>query len=297
MRLSESKIKEAILRPNAGIRERAVHYFADSFSNPMKWMEPLMVDLAGLLHARAAVPILVAKLRQDDDILASNSEKALIRIGSDEAVTAIADQYAAAERHFQLYAAGVMEDIHSDLAAEKCVSLLVQEKERFIQRRLAEAALFQFAYGEIEPIRQMVLTQRLDGELRLLRDFLVETCEIMGERFPEYGQWQAAGERDREEHRRQLEEVSGDPQRMLLFAMEKMKDYYSGDEDEEESPKPRLPPKQPGLGPADIGKILSPLNPGEAARHVGRNDLCPCGSGKKFNKCCLKKQGDEHLFD
>ena len=23
--------------------------------------------------------------------------------------------------------------------------------------------------------------------------------------------------------------------------------------------------------------------------HVGRNDPCPCGSGKKFKKCCLKK--------
>tara|TARA_R110000765_G_scaffold279705_1_gene377268 strand:+ start:564 stop:806 length:243 start_codon:yes stop_codon:yes gene_type:complete len=21
---------------------------------------------------------------------------------------------------------------------------------------------------------------------------------------------------------------------------------------------------------------------------VGRNDLCPCGSGKKFKKCCIK---------
>jgi uncharacterized protein YecA (UPF0149 family) len=23
-------------------------------------------------------------------------------------------------------------------------------------------------------------------------------------------------------------------------------------------------------------------------RDVGRNDDCPCGSGKKFKKCCLK---------
>jgi preprotein translocase subunit SecA len=23
-------------------------------------------------------------------------------------------------------------------------------------------------------------------------------------------------------------------------------------------------------------------------RHVGRNDPCPCGSGKKFKKCCLQ---------
>ncbi|MFN5370222.1 MAG: SEC-C metal-binding domain-containing protein [Bacteroidia bacterium] len=21
---------------------------------------------------------------------------------------------------------------------------------------------------------------------------------------------------------------------------------------------------------------------------IGRNDLCPCGSGKKYKKCCMK---------
>jgi len=25
---------------------------------------------------------------------------------------------------------------------------------------------------------------------------------------------------------------------------------------------------------------------------VGRNEPCPCGSGKKFKKCCLRKEGD-----
>ena len=30
---------------------------------------------------------------------------------------------------------------------------------------------------------------------------------------------------------------------------------------------------------------------------VGRNDPCPCGSGKKFKKCCEKKPGIErHTF-
>jgi hypothetical protein len=27
----------------------------------------------------------------------------------------------------------------------------------------------------------------------------------------------------------------------------------------------------------------------ELAEKLGRNDLCPCGSGKRFKKCCLKK--------
>lgn len=26
-----------------------------------------------------------------------------------------------------------------------------------------------------------------------------------------------------------------------------------------------------------------------STRKIGRNDLCPCGSGKKYKKCCLKK--------
>jgi uncharacterized protein YecA (UPF0149 family) len=28
-----------------------------------------------------------------------------------------------------------------------------------------------------------------------------------------------------------------------------------------------------------------------ALGRVGRNDYCPCGSGKKFKKCCLWKVG------
>jgi hypothetical protein len=196
-----------------------------------------------------------------------------IRIGSNDAIVAIADQFPAAENHFKLYSASVIGVIHSDLAAEKCVSLLVQEKERFIQRRLAEAALSQFAYGAIEPVRQMVLTQRLDGELRHLRDYLVETCEIMGERFPEYDQWKAAGEHDREEHRRQLEEVSGDPHRTLLFALQKAKEYFSGDEDEEETSTPMPPPKQPSVGlGATGGSRMRPCR--STAPATGR---CPCG--------------------
>jgi preprotein translocase subunit SecA len=26
----------------------------------------------------------------------------------------------------------------------------------------------------------------------------------------------------------------------------------------------------------------------ELAEKLGRNDLCPCASGKRFKKCCLK---------
>ncbi len=39
---------------------------------------------------------------------------------------------------------------------------------------------------------------------------------------------------------------------------------------------------------ADIEHLLNPLKPKAASRKVGRNELCPCGSGKKYKKCCGK---------
>ena len=35
---------------------------------------------------------------------------------------------------------------------------------------------------------------------------------------------------------------------------------------------------------------ISPTAKQFALRRVGRNDPCPCGSGKKFKKCCLNKK-------
>ena len=29
---------------------------------------------------------------------------------------------------------------------------------------------------------------------------------------------------------------------------------------------------------------------------IGRNDPCPCGSGKKYKKCCLNKPSQAHKF-
>jgi len=49
---------------------------------------------------------------------------------------------------------------------------------------------------------------------------------------------------------------------------------------------------EPGM-PEDISEVellLNPPKPKQAEPKVGRNDPCPCGSGKKFKKCCMNKQ-------
>lgn len=37
---------------------------------------------------------------------------------------------------------------------------------------------------------------------------------------------------------------------------------------------------------SDVERILWPPVPTAAAAKLGRNDPCPCGSGKKYKKCC-----------
>ncbi|HEY4165161.1 MAG TPA: DUF1186 domain-containing protein [Reyranella sp.] len=59
----------------------------------------------------------------------------------------------------------------------------------------------------------------------------------------------------------------------VMVALER---FHTGDDDE-------------FLSPAVIGRLPEPDN-GPAVnpwRHVGRNDPCPCGSGKKAKRCCM----------
>ena len=52
-----------------------------------------------------------------------------------------------------------------------------------------------------------------------------------------------------------------------------------------------------GLPLEDLPNLAQSLQPGrsvgggssEGQQRVGRNDPCPCGSGKKFKKCCARK--------
>ena len=47
----------------------------------------------------------------------------------------------------------------------------------------------------------------------------------------------------------------------------------------------------PNFSEPDSGIVKQ--KPIRVAQHVGRNDPCPCGSGKKYKKCCGRFENDE----
>lgn len=101
----------------------------------------------------------------------------------------------------------------------------------------------------------------------------------MGVGFPERDLWQEEAEHDdeflemwREEH--YFGEDDDDE--------EYLEDEWEEDEDIEDDDEEPTPPS------ATVVR--------EEPR-IGRNDSCPCGSGKKYKKCCMKKQNGGDLLD
>ncbi|MCE9567742.1 MAG: SEC-C domain-containing protein [Planctomycetes bacterium] len=115
-----------------------------------------------------------------------------------------------------------------------------------------------------------------------LRHHLLETCTLTGERFPEYDEWLATEKAEKAEHWRRVKELEGNPAGLVLFALEKLT-----------GKKPPAVPKAKLASSAfaTLGSVNRPLPP-TAKPQVGRNDPCPCRSGKKFKQCCMKKQND-----
>jgi hypothetical protein len=250
----------------------------DYRDNPMKWLEPLAVRLAGQACLGSAVPLLIGKLQEDGgDLLNEECAKALTRIGTPAVIEAVAEAFPRAEHHFRLYATGPLERIHSDLAVEKALRLFAQEKDVNIRVQLAHALLSHFAQEGVEPARQLLLAGGLGFEGGGLRQYLLTTCAITGERFPEYQEWLAAEKAEKEEHSRRVRELEGDPRGLLLYALEKLTGKKAADVAKATPPAPPAP------------RLTGPRQPREKKK-VGRNDPCPCGSGKKFKNCCLNRQ-------
>ncbi len=254
-----------------------------------KWLQPLMADLAGEMRLQAAIPLLVSNLGHSYSLLADQSMFALVKIGSDDVVAAVCDQFPRANRDFRLRASDLLCKIHLDTTVQRVLELLPGETDPAIRLNLCEALLDHFSFDCVEPARQLIKHYDLTLDLRRLRSSLIAVCKIMGSRFPEFEVWQELAKQDAQkewvislEFQKLAYEAGGD----LGLLVRNLKAQI----DEREREKKRLAAefaKQEALR----ARKRSPRPMPESTRpnRIGRNDPCPCGSGKKFKLCCLRK--------
>jgi len=231
----------------------------DYENNPMTWIECFAARLAGELRLEAAVPILCANLRADGgDLLNEECQRSFIKAGTDSAVEAICTDWLSAPWHYKLYASSSLEHIHSDLVVAKCLDLYGKEGNGDIQVNLLRAVLTSFSPDGIEPARRLAHRQGWE-----LRGETVAVATLAGVAFPELEQWRAEEKQSIETRKRAREE---------LFAPAPLAQH-----------EPPLPAVRNLVEPA-------PQPPITRKEKVGRNDPCPCGSGRKYKRCCLNKE-------
>ncbi len=267
-----SRVVEALARQGDKYTDRILDLLGqkveDFETDPMTWLEIFLVMLAGEIRLERAIPLVVKKLHECGEILSEECVEALGKIGTDAAAEAVAEGWLGAEWDYRVYATSALEKIHSDTTVRKCLELLPQDQDLDIRTKLADALLGQFADEGIEPVREMVQRRAYDPVNSDLMRKLVAVSTILGVTFPEYPIWKREAEEKLAKQERRMKEMRG-----FLQA----------------PAKPPLPPKP---GPTKERDDILERKPAPFLRtekQVGRNDPCPCGSGKKFKKCCMSR--------
>jgi len=258
--------------------------------DPRKWLQPLMANLAGQMRVHDAIPPLVGNLGHPYSFLADQSMFALAKIGSDDVVAAVCDLFPRGSRDFRLWASDLLCKIHLDSTIQRVLELLPDETDLAVRLNLCEALLDHFSDEGIELARPLIKKHELTPDLRRLRSNLIAVCKITGSRFPEFDVWQEQAKNEAQEEWAKTQEIQkmayeagGD----MALLVRKLKAQLA----EQQAEKKRLEGEVAGYERFLARKPSPRPMPGPTRpSRIGRNDPCPCGSGRKFKQCCMKKQ-------
>jgi len=161
--------------------------------NPLAWLEPLAIRLAGALRLDAAIPSLIGRLGEGSAHLVPECTRALIRIGSPAVLESIEARYAQAEPFERMALAEILERIPGDATVAIIHRLLACENSEGPRYFLLGGLLSQFSQEGIPLVRDALLSAGEDPsqEHYDLRGRLLDACAVMGETFPECDAWRA----------------------------------------------------------------------------------------------------------
>lgn len=218
--------------------------------------------LIGELKFQKGLPYLLQNLRIDMDLLNETAMDALIKLGTVEVVREIEKIYFQEPWHFRIYATGVLGGIKLPETEEVLLRLLEDEDDESLATILASELCKMFSVQAIPRVLELI-NHGYDQEMLCLEEELYVDCVVNGKELPEMLQWR---------------ELIAENQ-ANMDAWDGTKDFPEialGDENEEEDE----------WEDEDDVVVVQPRR----VVKVGRNDPCPCGSGKKYKKCCLMKE-------
>jgi len=252
------------------------------------WTPVFAMELAGALRIAEAVPRIVDYLADRDDSLINSAIRALARIGDPRAATLIEEQFFAKGTIFQISAADALGAFKHPECERVILSLRADERmDATTAARLCDSLCRQFHPAALDWARD-IRAHEQEKDLNEFEEDLLVICRLHGIEAPEAAAWHAEiEERDARfaEMMRQLRagELPG------LELPEDDEEYPDEEEylDEDDWDDEDDRDKDEDFGHAPYPGAYEPVRPyRRPTPKVGRNEPCPCGSGKKYKKCC-----------
>jgi hypothetical protein len=204
-------------------------------------------QLAGEMQLESAIPLLCSFLGAEDDVLPETAVKALVLIGTESVISTLAEKYAAAsEEYYRLFASEVFGRIKLPASEKALLALLPNEDDITNATRLADG-LCELGSTIGIPLVHELLENGYDSGLLNPKETLYAHCIMSDALLPQRNIWKL-----------ELEEA------------EKRRAKRTNEIDRLFTGKSSVP-------------MLAPI---KKTDKIGRNDPCPCGSGKKYKKCC-----------
>jgi preprotein translocase subunit SecA len=229
--------------------------------------EVFCVELLGRMRHRPACGLVVEKLKaaEADDWMADKAIDALAHIGSVEVVGQIRQQFGSMKEFNRSVAAEALGRIKLSQSEAALTALLAGEPDLLVKTSLA-AALCELATTEsaaLDRLASMVAAGQWQRDALKLDEDVAGLFQMVGRAIPKAASSSAH-----------------------VFSPSAPVSPLKWDDDRDEElslPAASVAPSAQASAPPAPG---APKPIRRDAAKVGRNDPCPCGSGKKYKKCC-----------
>jgi hypothetical protein len=278
---------EALARSRAYAAEVAARAIADlSIEEKGYYRQVYAMRLVGMIRDGSSVESLIALLDWKYNDWAQDAAKALVQINSPLMVDLVADRYRLAghdRQGFCMTATDVLRHLRDPKVETRLAEFFPKEEDVELRTDLA-ACLCDICTTDrttLELLRQYVNSNEYDGFIANLNEAMYPVCVMAGFEIPELPAWRREAERI---HRRMMAAFPRFRRLMESTPPEEAKEEADDETSDPVELDDHPPPLPPDLD--DNPQVTGTFR--RAEPKVGRNDPCPCGSGKKYKKCCGK---------
>jgi hypothetical protein len=245
-----------------------------------EWIQGLALTLAGRLRLESAAELIYGKFHIEWDWYNEVAAEALKRIGTPAVTHLLCQRYEARPWHIRLYSLGILEAVHHDAAVEEVLRLDPQEQDDDLRSQLGVALASHFDERGIEPALAIYHEDPEDVERSAIVEHLFAHTTLANIDRPEKSHWE-------EVYRLMWSRSKASRNELLPKAHWSHDDRDWDDEDDDwDEDTWDTGSFNDSREAANSGHKLQPIVHTEP--RVGRNEQCPCGSGKKYKNCCLR---------